>query len=124
MPENKPEKLVIVATHGPEDPERATITFVMGNAALAMDAKVVVVLQSNGVHLATKGFYEHVFAAGFDPLKKLVDSLLELGGTIVVCVPCIEARKITTDQLIPGAQPVKAGRVVSEMLEATTVVSY
>ena len=124
MPEAKPEKLVVVVTHGPEDAERATIAFVNANAALAMEAKVTVVLQGNGVGLATKGRYEHVFAAGFDPLKKLVDSYLELGGTILVCIPCIESRRITPDQLIPGPHTGKAGHVVQEMLEATAVVSY
>jgi predicted peroxiredoxin len=118
------QKIVIVATHGGEAAEKATIPFVMANAGIAMDAKVTVVLQSNGVTLATKGFYEHIFAAFFDPLKKLVDSFLELGGTILVCIPCIEHRKITPDQLIPGAQPVKAARVVQEILEATAVLTY
>ncbi len=30
------EKLVILATHGPEDPERATIPFVMACAAVVV----------------------------------------------------------------------------------------
>ncbi|HTT26242.1 MAG TPA: DsrE family protein [Thermoplasmata archaeon] len=124
MPENLPKKIVIVATHGIEAPERATIPFVMANAALAMDSKVAVVLQSDGVAIATKGIQEHILAPGFDPLKKLVDSFFEFGGTLLVCIPCIEARKIPPDALIPGAQPVKAGRVVSEMLEASAVVTY
>jgi predicted peroxiredoxin len=124
MEQNKPEKVVIFATHGGEDPERATLPFVIGNAALAMDAKVIMCLQATGVTLAKKGCYEHVFAANLDPLKKLVDSFLEFGGTILVCIPCIEQRKITPDMLIQGAQPVKAARVVQEMLEAKAVLSY
>jgi predicted peroxiredoxin len=122
--EKKEEKVVIFATHGGEDPERASLPFVVGNAALAMDAKAVVVLQATGVTLAKKGCYEHVFAANLDPLKKLVDTFLEFGGTILVCIPCIEQRKITPDMLIEGAQPVKAARVVQEMLEASAVLSY
>jgi predicted peroxiredoxin len=124
MEANKCDKLVIFAKHGGEDAEKATLPFVMGNAALAMDVKVTMVLQASGVTLATKGFYEHIFAAGFDPLKKLVDSFLEFGGTIVVCIPCTEHRKITADMLIPGAQPVKGARVIQEVLEAKNVLSY
>lgn len=124
MPEAKPEKLVILVTHGAEDPERATIAFVVANAALAMEAKATVILQGNGVVLATKGCYEHVFAAGFDPLKKLVDTFLGLGGTILACVPCLESRKIAQDQIVAGHQTAKAGRVVQELLEATSVASY
>jgi predicted peroxiredoxin len=124
MAEKKEEKVVIFATHGGEDPERASLPFVIGNAALAMDAKAVVVLQATGVTLAKQGCYEHVFAANLDPLKKLVDTFIEFGGVILVCIPCIEQRKITTDMLIEGAQPVKAARVVQEMLEASAVLSY
>jgi predicted peroxiredoxin len=124
MAEKKEDKLVVFATHGGEDPERATLPFVVGNAALAMDAKVFMCLQANGVTLATKGLYENISAPGFEPLKKLVDSFIEFGGTILVCIPCIEQRKITPDMLIQGAQPVKAGRVVQEILDANAVVNY
>jgi len=124
MAEKKPDKVVIFATHGGEDPERATLPFVIGNAALAMDAQVLVCLQASGVTLATKGFYEHVFAPGFDSLKTLVDSFMEFGGTLLVCAPFVEQRHITPEMLIEGAQLVKSGRAVQEMLDATAILSY
>ncbi len=46
MAEN--EKLVIMATHGPDDPELATIPFVMACAALASDVAVVMGFQADG----------------------------------------------------------------------------
>jgi len=122
--EEKAEKIVIVATHGPEDPERASLPFVMANAALAMDAQATVVLQSTAVILATKGCYEHVFAAGLPPLKELVDTFLEVGGRLMVCIPCIQERKITTDMLVDKAETTKAGKVVLELLEANATISY
>lgn len=124
MSEGKKEKLVIVVTHSGEDPEKATLPFVVGNAALAMEVEATIILQSNGVMVAVEGCSEHIFAAGFDPLKKLVDSFLDLGGTLLVCIPCLESRKIGQEQVISRARPAKAGRVVQEMLEATSVVSY
>ncbi len=124
MAEGKKEKIVVFATHGSEDPERATLPFVAANAALAMEVEVSVVLQATGVTLAKKGCYEHVFAAGLEPLKKLVDSFLEFGGKLLVCIPCIEERKITPDMLVEKAQPVKSGRVVKEVLEANAVLNY
>lgn len=122
--ENKAEKIVIFAKHGGENPDKATLPFVLGNGALAMDVKVTMILQTAGVTLATKGVYEHIFAEGFDPLQKLVDSFVELGGTILVCIPCMEQRKIKPEMLIQGARPAKVARVVQELLEATSVVSY
>jgi len=124
MEESRPEKIVIFATHGGEDPEKATLPFVVGNAALAMDVQVTVILQSAGVTLMKKGCNEHIFAAGFDPLKKLVDSFLEFGGKILVCIPCLESRKITPDMLLEGAELGKAAAVVQEVLEAKAVLNY
>ncbi len=128
MPENEEqqqtEKLVIIATHGGEDPERASLPFVAANAALAMDVEAVVILQGTAVTLAKKGCYEHVFSAGLPPLKELVDSFIQLGGTLLVCTPCINERKITKDMLVENAQPVKAARVVTEVLEAKATLNY
>ena len=124
MADQKKEKIVIFAIHGPDDPEKASLPFICGNAALAMDVPVTVILQGTAVLLCKKGCYEHVYCAGFDPLKKLMDSFIEFGGKILVCQPCIEERHITPDMLVEGAHTVKAGRVVQEVLEATNVVNY
>ena len=124
MEENKSEKMVIFATHGREDPERATIPFVVGTAALAMDVPVTMVLQADGVTLVQRGCYDHILATGFEPLQKLVPSFLDLGGKILVCIPCIESRKIAPETLLEGAELGKAARVVNEVLEATAVLNY
>lgn len=124
MSEEKAEKIAIFATHGPEDPERASLPFVMGNAAMVMDVEAVVILQGTGVTLAKKGCYEHVFAAGLPALKQLVDDFVEQGGKILVCTPCIKERQITTDMLIETAEPIAAARAVSEVLESTGVINY
>jgi len=124
MDEANVEKIVIIATHGVEDPERACLPFVLANASLAMDTPAVVVLQGTAVTLAKRGCYEHVFAAGLPPLKELVDSFIELGGSLLVCGPCIQERKITPDMLVDTAQPIKAARVVMELLEASATLSY
>ena len=124
MDETNVEKIVIVATHGCEDPERACLPFVLANASLAMDVQAVVILQGTAVTLAKKGCYEHVFSAGLPPLKELVDSFVEYGGVLLVCSPCIQERQITTDMLVKTAQPIKAARVVMELLEASATLSY
>lgn len=118
------EKTVIFATHGPDDPERATFPFVMGNAALAMESQATIVLQGAGVALAKKGCHEHVFAAGLPPLSELLRDFLEQGGKIWVCVPCIKERRITADMLVEGAETTAAGKVVAEVLEADATLNY
>ena len=124
MSEEKKEKLVIFGTHGPEDPERACLPFVIGNAALVMEVQVTIMLQAGAVFLAKKGCYEHVFAAGLPPLKELIQSFIEQGGQLLICTPCIQERNILPDMLVDIAKPVKAARAVMEILEATNVMTY
>jgi len=121
---DKPEKLVIIATYAEESPDKATIPFVMGSAALAMDVDVSIILQVTGVYLALKGYADHVHAAGFPPLMELQETFFEAGGKLLVCSPCIQARKIEPEDLVPQAEVIAGATLVSEVLSATNVVSY
>jgi uncharacterized protein len=123
MSEEK-EKIVLIATHAGEDPERATFPFLLANAAQAMDVEAVVVLQGVAVFLAQKGYAEHVLAPGLTPLKTLVDNYVANGGKILVCMPCIEERKISQTDLIAGSEGIKAGRLVVEMTSAKSTAVY
>lgn len=119
------EKLVIVCTHGLEDPERATIPFVVATAAQASDVEVVMGFQVNGVMLVKKGCAEHIFAAGFPPLKELVDMYVEAGGELYVCGPCVNSRKLDPAvDFIKGAKVVNAASFVKVFTEATNVINY
>jgi predicted peroxiredoxin len=82
MAEEK-EKLVFIATHAEETPEVASFPFLLANAAQAMDVEAVVVLQSNGVYLAQKGYAEKISVPGFTPLKELIDGYVANGGKIL-----------------------------------------
>jgi predicted peroxiredoxin len=123
MAEN--EKLVIMVTHGPEDPELATIPFVMACAALASDVAVVMGFQAAGVVLVQRGEAEKVLAPEFPPLAKLMADFTELGGTLLVCSPCLKSRQLVApDDLVPGAEVVAAARFVAEVTSATNTLVY
>lgn len=118
------EKIVIISTIGEENPEKATLPFVLATAAQSMDVEVVVILQSSAVLLAKNGEAEKVNAKGLMPLKKLLDTFIELGGTLMLCSPCVKERNISFDELISGSVLIAAGTVVTEVLSATSVVTY
>ncbi len=116
---------MIIGTHGAEDPVRATLPFVVANAALAMDVKAIVILQGlSGVQIAMRGANEHVFALGFPPLKELMDSFFAQGGELLVCTPCITAQRIAPEMLVEGAATIAGARVVQECLEAKATLNY
>ncbi len=119
------EKLVFMVTHGPADPELATIPFVMAAAALASDVAVVMGFQGDGVELVHRGVAEGVEAPGFPPLAKLLADVRELGGLLLVCGPCIKSRSITApDDLVEGAEVVAAARFIAEITSATNSLVY
>lgn len=117
------EKLVIMVTHGPDDPEMATVPFVMACAALAMDVAVVMGFQAEGVRLVHQGEAEAVQAPEFPPLAKLLNDFRELGGTLLVCSPCAKSRGFA-DALVTGAEIVAAARFVAEVTSATNALVY
>ena len=56
------KKLFIMVTNGPENPEMATISFVMAMAAQASDVEVIMGFQGNGSMMAIKCMADHVSA--------------------------------------------------------------
>ena len=124
MVEEKKEKIIYIATHGGENPEKASLPFVLANASQVMEVEAVVVLQGPAVFLAKKGYLQHVHAAGFAPLQELLDSFIEAGGKLMVCVPCIQERKIEVSDLIDGAVPTAGGTLTMEILEANATLVY
>lgn len=123
MSESK-EKLVFIVTSAEEQPEKATIPFVLANAALAMETEAIVVLQMMGVYLGMKDYAKHVHAAGFPPLQELIEAYQEGGGRIFVCGPCIKARQISPEDLIEGAEIVAGATLVDAFLDAKNVLTY
>src|SRR5919198_3747365 len=69
-------------TCGKEDPERATLPFIVGNVAASAEQPAVVLLTIEGVWVATKGYAEGIHKEGFQPLKEIIDSFVDNGGRI------------------------------------------
>ena len=118
------KKLVIMATHGPDDPEMATLPFVMAGAAAAADVQVVMGFQGEGVKLMQRGVAETVTSPGFRPMPELLQVIRDFGGTFLIGGPCIKSRGINEDDLVEGAHVVTAGRFVAEIASATNTLFY
>ena len=118
------EKLVIMVTHGPDEPELATIPFAMAGAAVASDVDVVLGFQGDGCLLVKKGVAETVQAPEFAPLGELLDTVREMGAELLVCSPCLKKRGLVEDDLVEGSEIVAAGRFVAEIASATNSLVY
>jgi predicted peroxiredoxin len=125
MSAEQAEKILYVGTCAGENPEKAAMPFVMANAAMAMDIQATVCLQGNGVYLAYKGYTEKMMRpGGFPPIQQLLKQFLELGGKLLVCVPCIKERNIEESELVDGAQTTAAGVLNIEATESKAVFVY
>ncbi len=118
------KKIVFMCTHGPEDPERATIPFALATAAQASGMEAVIGFQANGGLLLKKGIADHVFAPGFPPLKQLIDLYVQGGGRLLLCAPCVKARQIGAEDLLPGVEVVSGATFVKEFGEASSIAVY
>ena len=116
--------LLIHCTHGREDPERASLAFIVGNVAASADQDVVVLLTIDGVWLATRGYADEIHKEGFPPLKDVIQSFHSNGGQIWACGTCTKPRGITEDQLIEGAKIVTAANVVERMVSGATTLDF
>lgn len=121
----KQEKILYMCTCGEDRSEMAHIPFVLACAALAMDIKATIVLQGDGVRIATEGYAESMPpGGGFPPMKELLATFLELDGKMWVCGPCIKDRNIEESDLIDGAEVTAAGSVNLEALASDAVFVF
>ena len=101
-------------THSKDNTDKATVAFVIANAALGSDQDTLVFLSTEGVRLAVGGYADDIHEDGFAPLKELMTNFAEAGGTIYVCSPCFKKRGLGREQPCTGSQNCRrcqAGRV-------------
>ena len=111
-------------TCGKENPERATLAFIVGNVAASADQPAIVLLTIEGVWIATKGYADTIKKEGFQPLKEIIDSYVANGGQIWACGACAKPRGITVQHLIPGAKIVTAAMVVEAMAKGASTIGF
>ena len=104
-------------TCGNEDPERATLPFLVGNVAASADQPAIVLLTIEGVWLAKRGGAEGVHKEGFPVLKDVMQQFVSNGGQIWACGTCTKPRGITEADLVDGARIVTAAYVVQHLAQ-------
>ena len=117
-------KFVVSLTNAKNDADKATVAFVVANAAAASDKDTVVFLSIEGVRLAQPGYADDIHEEGFAALKDLMTNFVAAGGKIYVCSPCFKKRKLDENALIEGAAIVGGAKLVEFMGEACPSLSY
>ena len=117
-------KILVNCTHGRDEPERATLAFVVGNVSATAAQATVVLLTCEGVWLATHGYADGIEHPGMPALRDVRSSFVDAGGQIWACGACTNPRGITATDLVPGAQIVTAASVVEAMAGGASTLSF
>ena len=117
-------KFCVSITHAEDNTDKATVGFVVANAAVGSGKETVVFLSVEGVRLSQKGFADRIHEQGFAPLKELMDNFAKAGGTMYVCSPCFKERKLDENNLVAGATIVGGAKLVEFLSDGSPCVSY
>jgi len=117
-------KFVVSLTCSKNDTDKATVAFVVANAAVASDKQTVVFLSIEGTRLSQKGYADGIHEEGFAPLNDLMASFVEAGGEIYVCSPCFKKRGLDENNLVDGAKIVGGAKLVEFMSDGAPSISY
>jgi predicted peroxiredoxin len=118
------EKVLINLATGLEDPERVTVAFLVGGAAVEKGKQAAMFLTKEAVRLAVPGTAEGVACDGCPPLARLFQQFAEGGGELLVCPICFSARKLGEGELVQNARLAGATPMWDWVGGGATVLSY
>ncbi len=115
----------VTITHCKTDSDKATLGFVVANAAQGSEKETLVFLSSDGVYCAVPEEMAKINEGSpFAPLKDLVEKFIKAGGKIYVCTPCMKKRGITEADIIAGATPAGGASLVEWLSNGSPCVAY
>ncbi|MGH2731558.1 MAG: DsrE family protein [Actinomycetota bacterium] len=117
-------KFCVSLTSSSDNTDKATVAFVVANAAVASDKETMVFLSVEGVRISEAGFADDIHEEGFAPLKDLVDGFVDAGGIVWVCAPCFKKRGLNEEKLIDGATIVGGAKLVEFLSDGSPCVTY
>jgi predicted peroxiredoxin len=111
-PQTTSDKILINCSHGADDPERTTISFVLAVTA-SKTCETAVFMTADAAGLCVQGGADRVCAEGYEPLRDLLAAFLANGGKLWLCPACAKARGLTQSDLIDGAEIAGAPRTMA-----------
>lgn len=119
-----PGKFCVSLTHAKDDTDKATVAFVVANAAAGSEKETLMFLSIEGVRLSQKGYADDIHEEGFAALKDLIANFVLGGGKIYVCAPCFKKRGLDESKLVDGAVIVGGAKLVEFLSDNSPSISY
>lgn len=120
------QKVVVVMTSGPSQPDRCATPFFMAALFAAMDAEVTVYFTMEGIRLVQPGVAEKlsVLKGGKTVIEFMRDAK-SAGARFKACAPSMPGFGVDPDALIPELDEVTSGGALADLiLEADKVLTF
>jgi predicted peroxiredoxin len=105
------------------EPHSLFPTFILGSAA-AMGDEVILFFTPGGAPALVKGELEKIEAKGMPEMGELVRSFQALGGRMLVCDLCLEAKDLQEEELRDGIEIVGVTSFLADTQDATRTFSF
>lgn len=111
--------LLITLTQKEDNANNVTVAFTMGNMALSMGHSVSLILLSNAVHLAERGYGEKIdIGEPFRPVGELIPEFMTNGGKVMVCKACMKHNGVSEENLMDDVEIITAEDVISIIMDS------
>lgn len=118
------DKFCVSLTESKSNLDKATVAFVVANAALGSEKDTLVFLSSEGVHLSQQGYADGAHEEGFAAIADLIANFGKGGGKIIACAPCFKKRGLDESKLVEGCVVAGGAALVEFMSGGVSSVSY
>lgn len=110
---------MITLTAHERDSNNVTIAFTVGNKAVESGKETVILLLSDAVSLASKGYADKIdIGEPFKPVQELLDAYLAAGGRLAVCSACMQHNGVDKSSVYEGVEIVDADFIVDSLFAA------
>ena len=118
------QKVIVHLTHYTDNLHAAKMAVHLALAMQSMGAQVTMLLDLEGVRLASTREPAELVWGGGDPISKELAAFVKAGGQMLVCPHCAEIAGIASGALRPGARIGKDDELAKAILAADKILDY
>lgn len=116
--------VVLNLTSGKDDPHAVSMGLALAIHSLEHGHETVVFMNVHAPELASKDLGDDVKYADFPPVKEMLATFMEKGGTLFACEHCTGVCGVKTEDLLDGIVVTKHGKLLAALNGDSLVFSY